>query len=215
MSFYEKVNNLCRKNGVAISALAENIGLSRAAPSRWKAEKAAPKNSTIKAIADYFGVPISYFYGDSDEEPMNISPAESEIVQIEGFKLYNIPVYEDIAAGFGAQANDFVVDYTPLPFKSESEANESLVFHVIGDSMQPKIENGDYVQVRKQTSVDSGDIAAVLLDEEKGLLKKVVYGADYISLISLNPSYEPMVFAGKDVLRVRVLGKVKKIIREP
>lgn len=204
---YNKIVFLCNEKGISPTKLSNEIGISPTVFGRWR-DGVKPQSRMLKKVADYFGVPIDYF-SDNEKKP------ELNIVELDGFKLYNLPVYEDIAAGFGATAHDYITDYMPLPLKSESEAEESLVFHVVGDSMQPKIENGDYVQVRKQTSVDSGDIAAVLLDEEKGLLKKVIYGADYISLISLNPSYEPIVFAGKDVLRVRILGKVKKIIREP
>ena len=74
--------------------------------------------------------------------------------------------------------------------------------------MYPKIEDGDIVIVRKMSSVDSGDIAVVLLDGEEGLVKKVEYGADWIKLISINPEYPVKQFNGEDVLRIMVVGKV-------
>lgn len=74
--------------------------------------------------------------------------------------------------------------------------------------MYPKIEDGDIIIVRKQTSVDSGDIAVLLLDDDEGLVKKVNYGSDWIELVSINPEYKPRRFEGREVLRLRVVGKV-------
>ena len=129
-------------------------------------------------------------------------------------RLYNIPVFESASAGFGTAAINDIVDYIALPFRTKTEADETLCIRVKGDSMSPKIEDGDLIQVQKQTSVDSGDVAVVLLDKEEGLVKKIEYDADYIKLISFNPYYPPIEFKGKDVLRIPVVGKVKKIIRD-
>ena len=214
---FSKLYVMCQRKGMSIKELSKAINISSAAIYKWK-NGSDPRPKQLKKLSDFFNVPVEFFLDNSEplpKEQKKYPAEESNAAVLDGYKLYNIPVYEDIAAGFGVQANDYIIDYMPIPMKSESEAAESMVLHVVGDSMMPKIEDGDYVQVRKQTSVDSGDIAAVLLDEEKGLLKKVVYGADYISLVSLNPSYEPMVFAGADVTRIRILGKAKRLIREP
>jgi repressor LexA len=79
--------------------------------------------------------------------------------------------------------------------------------------MYPKIEDGDIIQVHKQDSVDSGSLAVVLVDGEEALVKKVVYGETWIELHSINPMYKTVRFNGADVLRVRVLGLVRKIIK--
>ena len=115
---------------------------------------------------------------------------------------------------FGAFAADKVVGRTPLYIRSSSEAAETICVKVAGDSMYPKIENGDIVQVHKQTSVDSGSIAVVLLDGDEGLVKKIVYGPDWIQLQSINPMYPPMIFEGLEVERIQVVGLVKKVIKE-
>lgn len=62
MSFYEKLNALCIKNGVSVTALAIALGYSSSAATTWKNSKGFPRSSTIKKIADYFSVPVEYFY---------------------------------------------------------------------------------------------------------------------------------------------------------
>lgn len=52
-----------------------------------------------------------------------------------------------------------------------------------------------------------------LLDGDEGLIKKVVYGDDWIELHSINPYYPPRRFEGEEVLRIRVVGLVKGVFR--
>ena len=129
-------------------------------------------------------------------------------------KIHMVPLYESASAGFGALANGNVIDYIPLYFVHEAEAEETICIKVQGDSMYPKIEDGDVIQVHRQESVDSGSLAVVLMDGEEGLVKRVVYGDGWIELQSINPMYPPMRFEKNNVLRVRVVGAVRTIIKK-
>lgn len=141
------------------------------------------------------------------EEKTNISAVYKKNIRM-------VPVFESVSAGFGAYADDQILDYCPFIINSEKEAAETIAIRVSGDSMSPKIEDGDIIRVHKQDSVDSGSIAVVLLDGEEGLVKKVVYGDDWIELHSINPYYPVRRFEGEEVLRLRVVGLVKGSFRE-
>ncbi len=60
--FYEKITELCAQKGIAVTTLASNLGFSKSVVTNWKRSGATPRPSTIKKIADYFGVDVSYFY---------------------------------------------------------------------------------------------------------------------------------------------------------
>ncbi|MBP0986814.1 MAG: helix-turn-helix domain-containing protein [Oscillospiraceae bacterium] len=141
------------------------------------------------------------------EEKTNISAVYKKNIRM-------VPVFESVSAGFGAYADDQILDYCPFIINSEKEAAETIAIRVSGDSMSPKIEDGDIIRVHKQDSVDSGSIAVVLLDGEEGLVKKVVYGDDWIELHSINPYYPVRRFEGEEVLRLRVVGLVKGSFRD-
>ena len=85
---------------------------------------------------------------------------------------------------------------------------------VVGDSMYPLFMEGDLVLVRCQSSVDSGSYAVVMIDEEDGVVKKIVYGPDFIELHSINPMYPVRRFENEDVTRIRVFGLVREIKRK-
>ena len=118
-----------------------------------------------------------------------------------------------MSAGFGAYADSRILEYIPTYIKCDYEAENTICIKVVGDSMYPKIEDGDIIQVLKQDSVDSGSVAVVLVDGDEGLVKKVIYGSDWIELHSFNPIYKTMRFNGADVQRIRVVGLVKTVIK--
>jgi len=76
----------------------------------------------------------------------------------------------------------------------------------MGDSMEPRIFNGDLVLARKSKIAESGDIVICVNDGE-ALIKKIKMNGEYI-LISLNSKYEPFI-ASRD--NFRVVGLVRGI----
>ncbi len=142
----------------------------------------------------------------------NIS-LKSNISAVYNDNIHMIPVFESVSAGFGAYASSDILEYTPIYIPCQYEADNTICIKVTGDSMYPKIEDGDIIQVYKQDSVDSGSIAVILLDDDEGLVKKVYYGDDWIELHSINPMYPVMRFEKEDVTRLRVVGLVRKIIK--
>lgn len=61
MRFYERVNELCIKRGISITALAMELGFSKGTPTNWKTMTKPPRAENVKKIADFFGVDPAYF----------------------------------------------------------------------------------------------------------------------------------------------------------
>lgn len=215
--FWNNFILLCNSHDVSPNAVCAKLGLSTAIATRWKSGS-TPRDTTLKKIADYFGVTVDYFNdGVSAPEKSSIAATiqkgKGEVIFLPDSNAYMIPLFESVSAGFGAYPNENIISYEICNIGSPAEAAETICIKVKGDSMYPKIEDGDIIQVHKQTSVDSGKIAVVLIDGDEALVKKTVYGSDWIELHSFNPMYPVMRFDGQDVLRVQVLGLVRKIIK--
>lgn len=198
----DNLKRLRKEKGVTQREVADFLNVTRQAYNNYESGKRNADLKTLQALGGYFGVTIDGLSGGSNIRDIH-SPGD----------IYMIPVYDSVSAGFGTYACADVVEYTPLYIKNPAEARETLCITVSGDSMYPKIEDGDMIQVRRQSSVDSGSIAVILLDGEEGLVKKVIYGDDWIELHSINPYYKTMRFEGPDVLRIQVVGLVRKIIK--
>lgn len=157
----------------------------------------------IQSIARAVGVSAAYIMGWES----NVSPLPSD-------KIFMRPLYDSVAAGIGAVADNTILTYIPTFISNSMEKDMYIWVNVQGDSMSPLIDDGSKILIKKQESVDSGQIAVVLIDGEEAVVKKIQYGKDWIELISVNPYYPPRRFEGSEVLRVRVVGLVKQIMKE-
>ena len=209
--FWNNFVKLCNNIGKSPNAVAKELSLSSGSVTSWKNGR-VPHHSTLLKLATYFNISVDHLLSDT--------PAPHEIIRgnahiLDPAKTRMIPVYESVSAGFGAVAQNLILEYMPIYIHSESEANETICIKVTGDSMSPEIENGDIIQVHKQSSVDSGSIAVVLVDDEEALVKKVIYDDTHIELHSFNQDYPPISFSGQNLMRLRILGLVKNTIKNP
>lgn len=205
--FYEIFLKLCNQNNIKPNNVTKAIGLSNATATDWK-KGSVPRDTTLLKIADYFGVSVEYFKGEPER-----AQTESETIALDQHNIRMVPLFQTVSAGFGAYASEDIQDYMPVYFHNPSESAQTICIKVRGDSMYPKIEDGDIIQVHKQESVDDGSIAVVLLDGDEGLVKKVQYSPNGVDLISMNPMYPPMRFEGMEARRVRVVGLVTQVIK--
>ena len=205
------IRQLRNEKGLTQEQLGDLIGVQKAAVQKWENGSVQNlKRATIMKLAEIFGVsPVSFVKDDEDDQ----TSEESNISTIIENGIYRVPVFESVSAGFGAYSSNDIIDRIPVVIRNRSDVDDTIAIKVVGDSMYPKIEDGDIIIVRRQTSIDSGDIGVVLLDGDEGLVKKIVYGEDWIELVSINPEYQTKRFEGAEVLRLQVVGKVKQIVK--
>ena len=129
------------------------------------------------------------------------------------------PVIGEVAAGYGSEAveeetGDY--EYIPLEWLRGHNPDNFFVLRVKGDSMYPDFQDGDCVLVHRQTSVDSGAVAVMLYDGEIATLKKVRYkkNESWVELIPRNPEYQTKRIENWDLNECRVLGEVRRLIRD-
>ncbi len=127
-------------------------------------------------------------------------------------KAVRVPVLGRVAAGIPISAIEDIIDYEEI---SEKMAHTGTFFalKIKGYSMEPKIENGSIVIVRQQEDVESGSIVIALVNGDDAVCKKLIKSKNGLSLVSLNPAYDPMIFTNSEVdsLPVKIIGKVVEI----
>lgn len=79
--FYEIVNDLCKEHKTTITRMAEEIGLSNAAPTSWR-KGAVPKLTTLEKIAEYFGVSVDYLRGKETKKAPTPAKGERDYLAI-------------------------------------------------------------------------------------------------------------------------------------
>ncbi len=195
----DKIRELRGKN-MTQRDLAKKLGISTSAVGMYEQNRREPDLDTLKKIALLFDVSLDSL----TEYPVKTDTSPQYVFQTERTNI--LPVVGKVCAGNGVLASEDIIGYEPADNKYSSE--NYFWLKVSGDSMSPKIDDGDYLLIRKQTSVDSGDVGVFIVDGQEGVVKKVIYDENSIELISFNPYYPPIKFTGHDVLRVRVCGKV-------
>ena len=120
-----------------------------------------------------------------------------------------VPLLGAIAAGDPTLAEENIEETITLPTRLVGRG-ELFMLEVKGESMTGAgILPGDLVVVRKQPTVENGEIAAVLVDESEATVKRVRFRAEgHIELCPENPDYPSFI-----PHRPRILGKVVTVVR--
>ncbi len=116
-------------------------------------------------------------------------------------------VYGKVCAGDGLEAFEDPIDEINNPYPHLN--GEFFSLQVQGDSMNNIVEDGLYAVIKKQPTVNNGEIAVVLIEHQIGMLKRFYQIDDMVILKpdSSNPKHEPMVFTGEKINDIKVLGK--------
>lgn len=202
--FCDNLKRLRQEKDLTQQKLADLLGISRSAIGMYENGEREPDFETSELIADFFNVRLDEL----------ISNKKSEVIPLDIENVYMRPIYDSAAAGFNILAQNTILGYAPTYITAASEQEKYIWVNVVGDSMSPLIDDGSRILVKKQESIDSGQIAVALIDGEEAVVKKVKYGDNWLELISINPYYPPRRFENGDMNRVQILGLVKEVSKE-
>ena len=216
MTLTERIETLCEERGISIRKMEREAGVGQGSTSKWKAGAYRPASKSVQQIAAYFGVSLDYLMGDSDEalspemiDHLKKKRQESSEAALQESASVTIPVLGRVAAGLPLTAEEQILGYEDIPVEW-TYLGDHFALRVKGDSMYPRICEGDVLIVRKQKNADSGDIVVVRIGEEDATVKRYVRNEGSITLQPFNTSYEPLVFTKGQIksLPVSIIGKV-------
>ncbi len=206
MDKFLRLRQVILDSGLSYAELEKRTGIAKSNLQRYAAgiTKKIPM-SALEAIANATGVSPAYIMGWdtlpdgtlSDAALLRCSNLLPPPHYVKKPRLGTIACGEPILAVENIEEYDFVPDHVHCDFTLKCK----------GDSMiNARIFDGDIVYVRRQETVDNGEIAAVLIGDE-ATLKRVRIYADHIALEPENPQYRPLVYWGEEMNAVQILGK--------
>lgn len=196
-----RVKELRKQKHITQEELGKVLDIQKAAISKYENGRAEPSTEVLKKMSAYFGVSIDYLLGNSPAKAAQPKPAGRGV---------RIPVLGRVVAGIPIEAVEEILDYEEIT-PELAATGEFFALQVRGDSMLPKLEEGDVVIVKKQEDVETGDIAIVLVNGDEATIKQVKKVNGGIMLYGFNPDvYEPHFYSNQQIeeLPVRILGKV-------
>lgn len=200
MDFYKEVGRRIKYyrdlKGVTLEYIGDKIGVGKSTVRKYENGLIRIDHNRLSDIAKVLGIDVSLLYGDEVQ-----------------FETVDVPLYGEISCGDGSVIYEEVENYITTP---KSWVSNDIYFYVTatGDSMVgAKVNEGDLLLIRQQPTVENGEIAAVVIDDEI-VLKRVYRENGKFTLISENPKYPPITFNPEQDKHIRVLGKLKKSITE-
>lgn len=188
--------------GLTLDDIALEIGVARSTIQRYeKGTIEKLKLPVIEAIANVLQVDPAWLIGKSDDPRLvSMFPADN-ILPFPAMR--SVPLIGTIACGEPTLAVENIECEVDMP----EHVKADFALRCKGDSMiNARIYDGDIVYIRQQPTVDDGQIAAVLIDDE-ATLKRVHLYPDHIVLEPENPQYRPRSYWEQDMEHVRILGK--------
>ena len=207
MTFYERLTELRKETGKTQTDITGDLGINKNTFAGWK-RGVIPLQSTQQLLARYFGVSVDYLMGKTDNP---IPHAETVGTYIPYEKRGVRPVIGLASAGTGVIAEEMIIGWEAV--EDEYDNDNCFWLEVSGNSMAPKIDNGDRVLIQRDAEIESGCIAVVVVDGVEGFLKQVEFGENSTSLHSFNPYYPDMEFVGADQKRLHFIGRVREMKR--
>lgn len=190
--------------GLTLEEVAEKIGTSKQTIHRY--ENGVIANvppEKVEALARVFDTTPAELMGWQAKKQSTVGiPQAQNILPLTKKKL---PMLGRISCGKPIYAEEEHESYVTASAAPDAD----FCLRAAGDSMiGARIFDGDIVFIRSQESVDNGEIAAVIIDDE-ATLKRVYFYPEKQKLILSpeNPRYEPLVYLGDELSSIKIIGK--------
>ncbi len=199
--FSQRLKTLRKARGLSQKNLAAQLEVTQQAVGKWETGRSTPDPATVARLAELLGTTTDCLLGVTPSAALEADTAAASGLYSES----PIPVVGTVRAGYGALA--FEEDYGTELAPVKDPANYFYLI-VKGDSMEPRIHDGDYALVRKQPTLDNGDLGVMVFGEGEGTLKRYVRRGNAVILQPFNPDYDELVIRGEDLDQLYIAGKV-------
>ena len=193
----EILKNLRKEKGLTLEEVAKIVGVQYSAIHKYESGLVENmKRSTIKKLADLYGVKPSYLMGFDNSTIIN--------------------VYSSVHAGILSEMIEDIVDTEEISEKLANSDKTYFGIKVKGDSMSPKYIENDTLIVEKSSTCNNGDDCIVAINGNEAFLKRVYINENGITLQALNPNYEPLIYTNKQIkdIPITIIGIVRELRRK-
>lgn len=142
-----------------------------------------------------------------NEEETKINEVSENIIRLDDYRQTTYRRVTGVVSAGSGSIQDDDLDMEVSFYEDEIPDDYDAIAYVVGNSMEPKIKNGDYLFIKNTQQVDYNTIGIFQVD-----------GANYVKklrqgyLESLNPDYEDIHLDESN--DIRTIGKVVSIYRE-
>jgi len=175
-----------------------------------------PTTSSIQSIYDQLAPPRQgkvltfaerQLNEQQNEEETKINEVSENIIRLDDYRQTTYRRVTGVVSAGSGSIQDDDLDMEVSFYEDEIPDDYDAIAYVVGNSMEPKIKNGDYLFIKNTQQVDYNTIGIFQVD-----------GANYVKklrqgyLESLNPDYEDIHLDESN--DIRTIGEVVSVYRE-
>ena len=187
--FKQRLKEMRTRRGFTQVGLSRMLGISQQAVGKWETGRCTPDPQTLARLASILDTTVDYLLGGNSS----------------GVGECMVPVLGTVKAGFGALAYQEDCGSEPANVK---DPGQYFYLIVRGDSMEPRIHDGDLAPVHRQPTLESGELGVVVYGDGEGTLKKYIRQGQAVILQPFNPAYSSQVIAGEELEHLYIAGRV-------
>jgi len=190
IQYYMLINNKDRND------ICKDLDVKYSTFNDWHNGNVYPRIDKIEMLANYFKI------------------QKSDLIEQRKTKNgVRIPILGRVVAGIAIEAVEEIIGEEVIP-ESLAKTGSFFGLQVKGNSMEPRFTEGDFVIVKQQPDIESGDIAVVLVNGSEATIKRILKDSNGITLVAFNNSYLPKFYSNEDIekLPITIIGKVIKLI---
>ncbi len=199
--FSERLRYYLKKYEMTQLELSKRLGVGTTSVYNWCKGIKTPRIDKVDAMCKIFNCKRSDLMEDKG------------CLQGKGkIKAVSIPVLGRISAEVPIEATEDIIDTEEIT-EEMAGTGEFFGLQIHGNSMEPRMKDGDVVIVRQQEDAESGEIIIAHVNGNDATCKRLKKYADGIALVSTNPAYDPMYFTNKEMegKPVRIIGRVVEL----
>lgn len=225
MTLGQLISEYCRENDISFREFGRRCGFSNSYISQLVADKNSKTGKPINPPVDTYikianGLGMSY---EKMREKLDNPPplVKGEVQRTPETKMPEfipyipsqtmVPVIGRVRCGAGGLAYE---ELQGVAMADVANPKEYFYLRAEGDSMEPKISEGDLVLIHRQEEVENGELAVVIIDGEEGTLKRFIKRDGAVILQSINPNYPPRIIFGEELKNVCIAGKAVELKRQ-
>ena len=197
MTFGDRLKKIRKEKNITQLELSEMMSISRSSIAQYENNIYQPNIETIELIANTLNIDVSELFEDKSKTRLI-----SKYIPLIGKSSCGKPKDYDLNG------------YEPVPVPLDMYKDGMYAVEAEGDSMKPKINDGDIVYCQPNRIIDNGNIVHYWLNGESGIKKyKMNEHGTIISLIPINSDYEVITIHCDDkheLIMGRVVGKIDR-----
>ncbi len=199
MSIEKNIKRLREENNLTQKELAKIAGVTDKAVSMWEQGVRVPRMNALQKMAERLCVKVSDIISDD-------SCLTSEA-------FCSIPLVRKLPVSYSKLLSADILSHLPV-LQGEIFTGEKYVFYTLTeDNMSPLMQKGDTVLVHLKNFITSGRFAMLSIDNKEPIAAKIIFSGNEVKVLSEKEGAEDLIFSAEEFSRLKILGEIKKLIR--